>query len=199
VTAVAVPAGLVDIEPLSDALQAAFWDDPVMAWLTPKEKTRSRHLGKMFNVLLTVHYLPMRTVWTTSDTLGAALWAPPGHWRMNYFDMFRAAPIFSIALGSRVLPAKRFLIEVDEHHPKEPHWYLGVLGTSPAHQGKGVGSAVLQPVLEHCDEAGLPAYLESSKEANIPFYNRHGFAVTREFKAPRDGPTVWAMWRPPQG
>ncbi len=62
-------------------------------------------------------------------------------------------------------------------HPHEPHWYLATLGTAVEQQGKGVGGALLRPVLEHCDAEGLPCYLESSKERNVPFYRRHGFEV----------------------
>jgi GNAT superfamily N-acetyltransferase len=193
----AVLAGTGDIEALSDVLQAAFWDDPVMAWMLPKESSRSRRLAGLFCVLLVTHYLSMHTVWTTSEQSGGALWAPPGHWKIPTWDIVKAAPRLALALGVRSVTALRFLEEVDKQHPAEPHWYLGVLGTAPAQQGKGIGSTLMQPVLEKCDTEGIPAYLESSKEQNIPFYSRHGFTVTGEIKA-MGGPTLWPMWRDPQ-
>ena len=33
-----------------------------------------------------------------------------------------------------------------------------VLGTDPDHQGRGLGSALMAPVLEHCDRDGVGAY-----------------------------------------
>ena len=86
---------------------------------------------------------------------------------------------------------------MEKKHPREPHWYLAVLGTDPQHQGKGHGSAVLEPVLDRCDLEGVPAYLESSKEANVPFYERHGFQVTDTHDFPK-GPRIWLMWRDPR-
>jgi len=72
-----------------------------------------------------------------------------------------------------------------------------VLGTDPASQGRGIGSALLAPVLETCDRDGVGAYLESSKERNLAFYARHGFRMTGEVDLPR-GPRVWLMWRDPR-
>ena len=84
-----------------------------------------------------------------------------------------------------VVEASTRLSEVIERaHPRDPHYYLAVLGTDPDEQGRGIGSALIQPVLETCDRDEVPAYLESSKERNIDFYARHGFRVTDELVLP---------------
>ena len=83
-------------------------------------------------------------------------------------------------------------------HPERPHWYLSGIGTDPPAQGSGVGSALMRAQMARCDAAGEAAYLESSKERNVPFYERHGFRVTGELTVPGGGPTLWLMWRNPQ-
>jgi hypothetical protein len=42
----------------------------------------------------------------------------------------------------------------------------------------------------------MSCYLESSKESNVPFYERFGFKVIGEIHLLR-GPTMWKMWRDP--
>jgi ribosomal protein S18 acetylase RimI-like enzyme len=87
---------------------------------------------------------------------------------------------------------------MEKAHAEQPdHYYLAVLGTHPDQQGRGVGSALMAPVLAKCDAEGVGAYLESSKESNVPFYERHGFAVVGEVTFP-SGPTIWPMWRDPR-
>lgn len=183
---------------IAEALADAFFDDPVMSWILVDEARRSRRLEVLFRVFLRGHYLPLNTVWTTSDRAGAALWGPPGHGIIPPSTMLRNVGGILRSLGLSSIRALRALGHVEQLHPKEPHWYLGVLGTRKARQGQGVGSALLAPVLERCDEEGLPAYLESSKESNIAFYRRHGFEVTAEVELPGGGPKVWPMWREPR-
>ena len=182
-----------DAKALSQAMARAFEDDPVMSWLYPG----LRRLESFFlNFELKLH-LGHGSVFTTDGIAGGAIWAPPGKWRTSVPDVIRVAPALLRATGTRLRRALGTMSAVESKHPKEPHWYLAALGTEPSQQGKGVGGALMGPILERCDSEGVPAYLESSKEGNIPFYRRYGFEVTGEIQLPK-GPTVWPMWRDPQ-
>ena len=80
-----------------------------------------------------------------------------------------------------------------------PRWYLGVLGVAPERQGQGLGTRLMQPVLERADREGLPVTLETGQPRNLPIYRRHGFEVLRELPPPEPGgPPVWTMRRPPR-
>lgn len=85
-----------------------------------------------------------------------------------------------------------------EHRPKQAHYYLHMLGARSNQQGKGVGSALLREGLKRVDQHGMPAYLESSNEKNLPLYERFGFRITSEQTLGSDGPRVWFMWREAQ-
>ncbi len=192
-------ATLADIDALSEALARAFDDDPIWNHLFP---TRRRHERARAFVAyeLKHHYLGQDETWTTTEGVrGAAVWMPPNTWRQTNLDTVRSLPTMLQVLGSRLPAAARAVSVIDGAHPPGEHYYLSILGTDPTYQGQGVGSACLEPVLARCDEQGIGAYLESSKEKNIPFYNRHGFEVTRELRLPNNGPSLWLMWRDPRG
>ena len=79
----------------------------------------------------------------------------------------------------------------------EPHWYLAGIGVDPDAQHRGVGTALLEPGLAAAARAALPAVLLTNNEANLPFYERHGFVVVRQGETPQGGPQAWAMVKAP--
>jgi GNAT superfamily N-acetyltransferase len=107
----------------------------------------------------------------------------------------RMLPVVVRAQNS--LKAIRLFMEVDKRHPKDPHWYLSLLVTDPSAQGRGIGTRLLAPVLERCDEEGHFAYLETQKEANVAWYARAGFEVADVVRL-RGTPPVWLLRRDPR-
>jgi len=186
---------VADVDALATTLTRAFDDDPLTTWLFPEADARRRKLPTFFRSLLRAS-LPLGEVYTTDDSRCAAIWNPPGTFPMGWYTDARLGLTTTRLLGLRITVCARGLMYFASHHPKERHWYLQMLGTEPTFQSRGLGSSILAPILERCDREGERAYLESSKERNIPFYARHGFAVTQEIQVPR-GPVVWAMWRDP--
>ena len=182
---------------LSETLARAFWDDPVWGWLFPDEATRPRRSSQVFHAYLR-DALNVGEVYTTPDLSGAALWKPPGKWKLSNAAIVRSLPSLLRAFGTRLPASLEIERKVESQHPHDPHWYLSVIGTDPVAQGKGIGAALIRQITDRCDADGLPAYLESSKEANVPYYERFGFKVTGDTRLGDDGPTIWFMWRDPQ-
>jgi GNAT superfamily N-acetyltransferase len=193
-------AGEEDVSSLVAVLARAFDDDPVARFMFEGERRRRRGLRRFFAIQLRHMYLADGEVWTTDDVAGAALWAPPGKPKPGWRDLWHLAPLLRdlAFLGRRLPDAAALVAEVERRRPTQPHWYLATLGTEPSRQGRGVGSALMSGVLARCDEQGVPAYLESSKERNLSFYGRHRFEVTGDFQVPHGGPRLWFMWRRPR-
>jgi GNAT superfamily N-acetyltransferase len=190
-----------DVRELSRTLARAFYDDPVMIWLLPDEKARTAHLGRLFATMTRHHHLARGGVEAACDGPGigaAALWDPPDQWQETRRGQLAMTPTFIRVFGRRSMRGRAVQELMKSVHPEEPHWYLAVIGSDPSVRGQGFGQVLMRSRLDRCDAEYCPAYLESSKSENVPYYERFGFTVTGEIVLPDGGPTMWAMWRAPQ-
>ncbi|MEP1473147.1 MAG: GNAT family N-acetyltransferase [Halieaceae bacterium] len=184
-----------DIETLVDTLSDSFSSDPVMNWVIP----RPQLYPDFFRLLVTDVYLPKGIVHLEDQGRGASLWLPPG----EKFEIPPRLALLSMMARLVLRKGPGALLRIhqqgalfEKHHPAEPHFYLQFIGCRPRDQGRGVGSALLKEGTRLADEAGLPAYLESSNILNVPLYQRHGFEVIHEEDVAGGGPRVWFMLRP---
>ena len=199
-----MPAGTrkatcADVDQLVRSLACAFADDPLVNWIVRQDNKRSQAFATLFRTCLCALSLPHGQVLTTDDCVGGALWYPPGTGKITRGRQILLLPAMIRGAGFRGIGRLiHFMDTLDRARPKERHYYLQCLGVAPPHQRKGIGTALMRPVLDRCDREGCGAYLESSKEANVGYYERFGFVVTGEIRLGRGAPPIWPMWRAAQ-
>lgn len=195
------PARKADIRELSRTMARAFYDDPVMEWVFPDTRPRPAQLARMFSTMTRGHHLAGGGAEVACDGPGigaAALWDPPNRWRYSRREELAMLPAFIRIFGLRSAKVRAIQEFMKREHPEEPHWYLAAIGSDPSVRGSGFGQALMRSRLDRCDAEHCPAYLESSKPENVPYYQRFGFEVTQRINLPGGGPPLWAMWRPPR-
>lgn len=198
VSATDVRAAAADEVPkVAAAFADAFVDDPVFRFLRPGRLRRQARLKAMFEVELELYVLRNGgTVWRTPGYEGAAAELPPGSWEMPSSATGNEALRWLRAFGLRLPRAVEVHKAMASRHLREPHFYVRTVGVRTAMQGRGLGSALMQPTLERADSAGLPAYIEASSERSAALYERRGFVHLGVFELPDGGPPVWPMRRP---
>jgi GNAT superfamily N-acetyltransferase len=187
-----------DIRRISLSFTRAFADDPVWRWFIPSDD----FIGRMMifgDGVLRHAALPNGATYTTDDGVSAAIWTPPGHQDTSEAQAEALTVTFKTCFGANLERFQQSFSLMATKRPHNAHWYLVGLGTHPDWQGQGFASSVMRPILERCDVEGVPAYLEATKEGNVPFYQLHGFEVTDTLDLPGGGPKLYLMWRKPQG
>ena len=179
-------------------LGRAFAEDPVFGWLVQGADRERRLVDTFTQFAATASRTRGAQLLATRHRRAAARWLPPGLWRPGFAEFLRTAPSLIGALRAGTVRGLRLQAVVEKHHLREPHWYLEALGVLPEARGRGLGAAVVQPVLDRCDEQRLPAYLESSNPLNYSFYERLGFVRGMPLPVPRGCPTVLPMTRAPR-
>jgi ribosomal protein S18 acetylase RimI-like enzyme len=188
-----------DVDHLVSHLARAFDNDPFINWLVRQDDKRAYGFDALFRTCLCTLSLPHGEVFTTDGCLGGALWYPPGKSKIGLAQQLSLLPAMIRVASLRGL--KRIidvLNALDKAHPTERHYYLQFIGVDPDYQGKGFGTALMQPVLERCNHEGCGAYLENTNEVNLAFYEQQGFAVVGVIDLGQGAPPVWPMWRDPQ-
>lgn len=64
--------------------------------------------------------------------------------------------------------------------PPIPMSYLWFIGVDPDSQGLGIGSKLLQEIIDYSNGNNRPIYLETSTVKNLPWYEKFGFEVYNE-------------------
>lgn len=182
-----------DVSGAAETLAAAFQDDPVFSWCVPTASRRAAILPGFFGLAIDA-VLPGGEATVVADGRAAALWVPPSTPAVPDPDAFANA--VADLLGDDVDRTFALMEMLDEHHPTEPHRFLWFVGTRPAAQGQGYGSALLREMLAIGDAEGTATYLDATSESNRRLYERHGFEVVGRHTV-AGSPPLWAMRRPP--
>lgn len=188
-------AGEGDREFVIRLLDEAFQDDPVSGWVFPDRAHRVATHHKLMGAFADV-VLAEGRVDVTEDGAACALWLSvpadehgdedgPGQLREAVDPENERVELIG-RLTAGIHPAGR------------AHEYLWMIAVAPGRQSEGLGTALIETVLDRCDREGIPAYLEASSARSRKLYERLGFELTgRPLDLP-DGPQMWPMWREPQ-
>ncbi|WP_284125198.1 GNAT family N-acetyltransferase [Parerythrobacter aestuarii] len=183
-----------EADQLGDITTDAFTNDPFNRWLFGNTKA----MGTAFKGLARHLYAPRGFCYRIGDE-GAAMWMLPG----GNSDLPLAAMPTVLLAGLRSSRGgfrriNRTVEAMESHHPSYDHAYLFTIGVRQRAQGKGLGRKLIQPVLDACDDARVPAYLENSNPDNRGFYGSCGFERVQMIHSVEGSPPLEAMVRQPR-
>ena len=117
------PATRADLPAIAATLAEAFVDDPVKRHLTGVAHVPPSRSLPFFDAFTRMQ-MPKGHVYVAEvdgEVRGAALWSPPGQWRVPTSAILRWGPRFVRMYGRRFPANLGVLKTVEKHHPHEPH------------------------------------------------------------------------------
>jgi GNAT superfamily N-acetyltransferase len=187
----------------ADAMAAGHANYPSFRSLFPEDKQR-RNVLRTFFAATVRDAIPFGSALAVPagkriDAVG--VWLPPLAFPWTPARKLRAVPAFMRIMAAAPRAFPRFMrlgANVEAAHRDEPHWYLVVLSVRPEQQRRGLGTALLEPILDRADRDGVPCRAETSDPANVDYYRQFGFEVVDPaFAALPDGPPFIKFHRPP--
>lgn len=189
------------IKPASRMLARAFRNDPVIKYAFTELGGNDPRVPYAYEFMLRLGMKHGHTCTTSPELEGVAVWmriATPyaSVWRMLLSGAFIPAIKMGWETGQRMQEFSRHLDKKHEEMIHELHWYLQLIGVDPEYQGKGYASRLIRGMLAGADEDGLPCYLETELEENVPIYEHFGFHTLEEYIIPGTTVKMWLMLRP---
>lgn len=116
-----------------------------------------------------------------SQPLGLVHWVRSPQCQLSGLEKLQIMPVMVGAFGiGSALKVGSWLSAWSKNDPREPHVHLGPIGVAPDAQGRGIGQRLMERYCGAIDLTGDTGYLETDRPANVGFYERFGFAVTKE-------------------
>ncbi|HSH47608.1 MAG TPA: GNAT family N-acetyltransferase [Halomonas sp.] len=129
--------------------------------------------------------------------VGVASMSAPGRCQPSLASKLLALPAFLHGGGPRAALRMRAWVRIWAGRDKQApmHWHLGPLAVEPHHQGRGIGSALLERLCAHLDRHQALGYLETDRVENVRLYQRFGFDTVASEEV--IGTPHWFMQREP--
>ena len=187
----------------TSTIARAFSHDPLFEWALPDAATREQKLAVLHRAFLEYGLRSGLRITQSDGGRCVAIWEPPGQ-SMSLVGLARSGLLAApLKIGPRPMARLARADAAIEPIRKEamgdqPHWYLAIAAIDPDLQGRGRGGALLREGLARIDSDGLPCFLDTNNEANLPLYERFGFTTVAQVEVGEGGPQGWGMRRDPQ-
>ena len=169
-------ATLADVDLITRILLVSFKNDPHLTWLLEESKNNFK-----LNILIdyVVHQTLRRgEIYLTDDNKAVALWDFERNERISVHYIWRSLA-FLIQIGTRsVARILKSEAHVHSNFRKYPHYcHLYMIGVLPEAQGKGLASALMNPMIQRMKEKSIPVFLETANPRNVDIYKKKGFKI----------------------
>jgi len=190
------------IKKASAVLANSFYYYPMFRFNFPDPNKRTRYLPWYFrNILNCAHRYG--EIFTNADLTGVIFYLSPDHNQISLWEYVQNGFLLTpLLMGfqnyQRSMDCEKY-VEATRIRlmDSQPHYYLWSLAVDPTNKGKGIGSALINPVLEISDREKIPIYLETHDERNVFYYQKFDFFLERA-KIPVHELSFWCMARKPK-
>ena len=180
-------------------LGRAMRDNPLYVRVAGSDPARRETVfGSIFGVLLATLHAKGTVLGAFQDgkLAGVCALVPPGRGEPTGGEKLRltSAVLAHVSFGGKFNALGWLGAWTNPDPQKQSHWHLGPVGVERELQGQGIDRALIEAACGRVDAQNGAAYLETDREANLPFYESFTFKAAAETKL--IGVPNWSMLRP---
>ncbi|HEY4325714.1 MAG TPA: GNAT family N-acetyltransferase [Mucilaginibacter sp.] len=166
-----------DRDLIINLLSQSFDENPSVNYIVRQDDKRKTRIKALMAYSFDVCSL-FGDVWIADDRKSCALVLYPDRKKTTikaiWLDVKLIFKAISLSGISKTLNREA---QIKKRQLQVPMMYLWFIGVSPLYQHRGMGSKLLQQVLDEAKRVNRPVFLETSVLKNIAWYERFGFKV----------------------
>lgn len=163
-----------------DILTKSFDTNQSVNYITKQDAKRIQRVSALMDYSFEVCYL-FGDVFMSDDKKACALVTYPDKKKTTLKSIFLDVKLILSVVGLKNI--KKTLEReslINKIQPKEPKYYLWFIGVDNTYQNEGIGSVLMNEIIEDSDRKKRPIYLETSTLKNLPWYKKFGFEIYNE-------------------
>ena len=177
-----VKAKQTDKNLVVDILTKSFENNQSVNYIAKQDEKRLTRIRSLMDYSFEVCY-KFGDVFLSEDRKACALVLYPDKKKTTFKSILLDIKLILSCIG--VENIKRALTresKIKQLQPKELMYYLWFIGVDPKYQNEGIGSILLDEIIEDSEKKERPIYLETSTLKNLPWYQKFGFQIYNELE-----------------
>lgn len=163
-----------------DILTKSFDTNQSVNYIVKQDAKRIKRISALMDYSFEVCFL-FGDVFLSDDKKACALVTYPDKKKTSLKSILLDIKLILSAVGLKNI--KKTLAReamINKIQPKELKYYLWFIGVNPEYQNEGIGSILLNEIIEDSEQKKRPIYLETSTLNNLPWYKKFGFQIYHE-------------------
>lgn len=169
-----------DKELAVDILSKSFDDNKSVNYIVKQDDKRKERIRRLMEYSFEVCY-SFGKVFLSDDREGCALIVLPDTKKTTpksiLWDLGLIVSCTGLANISKTMAREK---KIKDLQPKGALYYLWFIGVAADHQNKGIGSVLLNEIMEDARRMKRTICLETSTQKNLPWYQKNGFTIYNE-------------------
>ena len=170
-----IRAGIEDKNRIVNILSNAFDDNKSVNYIIQQDAKRKQRIRNLMAYSFDLCH-SFGDVFMSDDKKGCALILLPDKKKTTLRSILLDTKLAVSAIGlANIKKAMEREAAINKIHPDGIIYYLWFIGVDPTDQGNGVGSKLLESVIQEGLSQKRTICLETSSIKNLPWYEKHGF------------------------
>jgi hypothetical protein len=175
-----IKANYSDKSLVLDILTKSFETNKSVNYIVKQDKNRVQRVRALMDYSFETCYL-FGEVFLSNNKKACALILYPDKKKTNLQSTLLDIKLILSCVGlTNVKKALTRESKIKKIQPKEPMYYIWFIGVDPNYQNAGIGTELLNEVIDDSNNKKRPIYLETSTIKNLPWYKKFGFDVYNE-------------------